>query len=304
MSASRRAALGNCPTRVGRSQRTNWSIDVGRHRLDFHPGNAGMSGLDHRFRRDPDEQNEQHAQREHGLGQAAGAFRSRIAFRTRYMASMSNYYIFFLKDKFHLDDKNAQILLFVFLFAVAVGTFIGGPIGDRIGRKYVIWVSILGVAPFTLLLPYASLFWTGVLSVFIGLILASAFSAILVYAQELCPEKSGSSRAFSSASPLAWAGSAPPSSASLADKTSISHVFHLCAFLPLLGLLTGFLQRTKKTPGRLTGRSATKRPDRKHVTPCAERAHPHGPKTTRHAQSSSTRPTADYYNIQKRKGRP
>ena len=108
-----------------------------------------------------------------------------------YLASISSYYTFYLIDKFHLSVQTAQLHLFVFLGAVAAGTIIGGPIGDRIGRKYVIWVSILGVAPFTLLLPHANLFWTGVLTVVIGLVLASAFSAILVYAQELIPGKVG-----------------------------------------------------------------------------------------------------------------
>jgi FSR family fosmidomycin resistance protein-like MFS transporter len=158
-----------------------------------------------------------------------------------YMASMSSYYTFFLIDKFHVSVQTSQMLLFIFLFAVAAGTVIGGPLGDRFGRKYVIWFSILGVAPFTLLLPYANLFWTGVLSVCIGLVLASAFSAILVYAQELLPGKVGliSGLFFGLAFGMGGIGAAVLGR--LADKTSIQHVFHLCAFLPLLGLLTGFL---------------------------------------------------------------
>lgn len=158
-----------------------------------------------------------------------------------YMASMSSYYMFFLIDKFHVSVQTAQMMLFAFLFAVAVGTFIGGPVGDRVGRKYVIWFSILGVAPFTLLLPYANLFWTGALSVCIGLILASAFSAILVYAQELLPGKVGliSGLFFGLAFGMGGIGAAVLGN--LADRTGIQHVFHLCAFLPLLGLLTGFL---------------------------------------------------------------
>ena len=161
-----------------------------------------------------------------------------------YMASMSSYYTFYLMDKFHVSVQNSQMLLFLFLFAVAAGTLIGGPIGDRIGRKYVIWFSILGVAPFTLLLPYANLFWTGVLSVAIGVILASAFSAILVYAQELLPGKVGliSGLFFGLAFGMGGIGAAVLGK--LADHTSIGHVFHLCAFLPLLGLLTGFLPDT------------------------------------------------------------
>jgi FSR family fosmidomycin resistance protein-like MFS transporter len=164
-----------------------------------------------------------------------------------YMASMSSYYMFFLIDKFHVSVQTAQMMLFVFLFAVAVGTFIGGPVGDRFGRKYVIWFSILGVAPFTLLLPYANLFWTGVLSVCVGLILASAFSAILVYAQELLPGKVGliSGLFFGLAFGMGGIGAAVLGN--LADRTSIQHVFHLCAFLPLLGLLTGFLPVPKRS---------------------------------------------------------
>ncbi|HVS98573.1 MAG TPA: MFS transporter [Puia sp.] len=167
-----------------------------------------------------------------------------------YMASMSSYYMFFLIDKFRVSVQTAQLMLFLFLAAVAAGTFIGGPVGDRIGRKYVIWFSILGVAPFTLMLPYASLFWTGVLSVCIGLILSSAFSAILVYAQELVPGKVGliSGLFFGLAFGMGGIGAAVLGR--LADSTSIGHVFHLCAFLPLLGLLTGFLPvpRRPKTP--------------------------------------------------------
>jgi FSR family fosmidomycin resistance protein-like MFS transporter len=168
-----------------------------------------------------------------------------------YMASMSSYYMFFLMDKFHISDQSAQMMLFIFLFAVAAGTLIGGPIGDRIGRKYVIWFSILGVAPFTLMLPYANLFFTGVLSVFIGLILASAFSAILVYAQELVPGKVGLIAGLFFGLAFGMGGIGAAVLGRLADKTGIYYVFRLCAFLPLLGLLTGFLPdttpKTKKT---------------------------------------------------------
>src|SRR5450432_3685773 len=172
-----------------------------------------------------------------------------------YLASLTNYYTFFLMGKFHLSVQAAQFHLFLFLFAIAVGTILGGPIGDRYGRKLVIWVSILGVAPFTLALPYANLFWTGVLTVIIGLILASAFSAILVYAQELIPGKVGliSGLFFGLAFGMAGVGSALLGK--LADRTSIDYVFRLCAFLPLLGLLTGFLpnldKRTSKSRGML-----------------------------------------------------
>jgi FSR family fosmidomycin resistance protein-like MFS transporter len=133
------------------------------------------------------------------------------------------------------------MMLFLFLFAVAAGTMIGGPVGDRIGRKYVIWVSILGVAPFTLLMPYASLFWTGVLSVLIGVILSSAFSAILVYAQELVPGKVGLIAGLFFGLAFGMGGIGAAVLGRLADHTSIRHVFHLCAFLPLLGLLTSLL---------------------------------------------------------------
>jgi FSR family fosmidomycin resistance protein-like MFS transporter len=158
-----------------------------------------------------------------------------------YLASLNSYYMFYLISKFHLTLRSAQLHLFVFLGAVAAGTFIGGPVGDRIGRKYVIWCSILGVLPFTLLLPYASLFWTSILSVVIGVILASAFSAILVYAQELLPGKVGtiSGLFFGFAFGLGGVGAALLGK--LADLTDIKFVYHVCSFLPVLGLLTAFL---------------------------------------------------------------
>lgn len=158
-----------------------------------------------------------------------------------YMASMTNYYTFYLIDKFHISVQSAQVYLFIFLFALAAGTFIGGPVGDRIGRKYVIWISILGVAPFTLLLPHVGLFWTAVLSVFIGVILSSAFSAILVYAQELVPGKVGMIAGLFFGLAFGMAGIGSAVLGRLADHTSINHVFHLCAWLPLIGLLTWLL---------------------------------------------------------------
>jgi FSR family fosmidomycin resistance protein-like MFS transporter len=163
-----------------------------------------------------------------------------------YMASISSYFTFYLIDKFGVSIQSSQIYLFAFLFAVAAGTFIGGPVGDRIGRKYVIWISILGAAPFALLLPYVDLFWTGVLSCIIGLILSSAFSAILVYAQELIPGKVGmiAGLFFGFAFGIGGIGSALLGT--LADKTSIEHVFWICSFLPLIGLLTGFLPNLEK----------------------------------------------------------
>lgn len=162
-----------------------------------------------------------------------------------YLACMVNYYTFYLIDRFHLAVERTQFHLFLFLFAVTAGTIIGGPIGDRFGRKNVIWASILGVAPFALALPYANLFWTVVLSIVIGVIQASAFSAILVYAQELMPGKVGliSGLFFGFAFGMAGIGSAVLGE--LADHTSIRFVFIVCSFLPLLGLLTGFLPKVR-----------------------------------------------------------
>jgi MFS transporter, FSR family, fosmidomycin resistance protein len=163
-----------------------------------------------------------------------------------YLACMSSYFTFFLIDKFKLSIQSSQVHLFLFLFSTAAGTFLGGPLGDRFGRKYVIWFSILGVAPFTLLLPYMDLFWTTVFSICIGFILSSAFSAILVYAQELLPGKIGmvSGLFFGFAFGMGGLGSAVLGA--LADHTSIHYIFHLCGFLPLIGLLTGFLPDLKK----------------------------------------------------------
>jgi FSR family fosmidomycin resistance protein-like MFS transporter len=135
----------------------------------------------------------------------------------------------------------SQMYLFLFLFAVAAGTYMGGPLGDHFGRKYVIWVSILGVAPFTLLLPHANLFWTAILSVVIGVILASAFSAIIVFAQELVPGRVGLISGLFFGLAFGFAGIGSAVLGALADYTSIIYVFKVCAFLPLIGLLTGFL---------------------------------------------------------------
>lgn len=158
-----------------------------------------------------------------------------------YMASMTSYFTFFLIEKFQVSIQQSQIYLFVFLAAVAAGTIIGGPLGDRYGRKHVIWVSILGAAPFTLMLPYASLLWTVILSAIIGIIIASAFSAILVYATDLLPGKVGlvAGLFFGFAFGMGGIGSAVLGW--LADRTSIEFVFRVCAFLPLIGIITGFL---------------------------------------------------------------
>ena len=158
-----------------------------------------------------------------------------------YMASISSYYTFYLMQKFGLSVQNAQIHLFAFLFAVAAGTVIGGPVGDKIGRKYVIWGSILGVAPFTLLLPYATLWWTGILTVIIGFILASAFSASLVYAQELLPGRIGMVSGLFFGFAFGMGGLGAAVLGLIADHTSIDLVYKICAFLPLIGMLTIFL---------------------------------------------------------------
>lgn len=165
-----------------------------------------------------------------------------------YLTSITSYYTFYLIEKFHVSIQESQIYLFVFLGAVATGTLIGGPLGDKFGRKYIIWLSILGVAPFTLILPYASLFWVSVLSVIIGLVLASAFSAILVYATELLPGKVGLVAGLFFGFAFGMAGLGSAILGKLADMTSIEYVFQVCAFLPLIGIITGFLPNleTKK----------------------------------------------------------
>jgi len=163
-----------------------------------------------------------------------------------YMASLSSYFTFYLISKFNLSVQDAQIHLFIFLFAVAVGTVAGGPIGDRFGRKLVIWVSILGVAPFTLMLPHANLFWTSVLTVIIGVILASAFSAILVFAQELMPGKVGTVSGLFFGFAFGMGGIGAALLGKLADMTDIYFVYQVCAFLPLIGLLAAFLPKLEK----------------------------------------------------------
>ena len=163
-----------------------------------------------------------------------------------YMAGLTNFYTFYLIEKFDVSIQQSQLLLFVFLFAVALGTFIGGPVGDRIGRKLVIWVSILGVAPFALMLPYANLLWTSVLTFVIGFILSSAFSAILVYAQELLPNKVGLISGMFFGLAFGIAGIAAAVLGNIADVTGIEYVYKVCSYLPLLGIMTVFLPNDRK----------------------------------------------------------
>lgn len=163
-----------------------------------------------------------------------------------YLACLGNYYTFYLIGKFGVTVRNAQLLLFAFLGAVALGTFFGGPIGDRIGRKKVIWFSILGVAPFALLLPYANLLGCAVLSACAGFILASAFSAIVVYAQELIPGRPGLVAGLFFGLAFGMGGIGSAALGALADHTSIEFVFRACSYLPLLGLLTAFLPEVER----------------------------------------------------------
>jgi FSR family fosmidomycin resistance protein-like MFS transporter len=158
-----------------------------------------------------------------------------------YLASLTSYYTFYLIEKFQISVQSAQLHLFMLLAAAAVGTFIGGPIGDRVGRKFVIWFSVLGVLPFTLLLPYANLFWTEVLTVVIGVIFASAFPAIVVFAQELVPGRVGAVSGLFFGFAFGFGGLGAAMLGQLADATSINTVFTICSFLPAIGLLTWFL---------------------------------------------------------------
>jgi FSR family fosmidomycin resistance protein-like MFS transporter len=167
-----------------------------------------------------------------------------------YLASITSYYTFYLIGKFHLSVRSAQVHLFVFLGAVALGTIAGGPIGDRIGRKRVIWSSILGVLPFTLALPYANLFWTEILSALIGLILASAFPAIVVYGQELVPGRVGMVSGLFFGFAFGMAGLGAAVLGELADLTSIRFVYLVCSFLPAVGLLAAFLPNLERYPVR------------------------------------------------------
>jgi FSR family fosmidomycin resistance protein-like MFS transporter len=158
-----------------------------------------------------------------------------------YLASLTSYYTLYLISRFHVTLQSAEIHLFVFLGSVAAGTLLGGPIGDRIGRKYVIWGSIVGVLPFTLLLPHANLLWTAVLTVPIGVILASAFPAIIVYAQELLPGRTGTVAGLFFGLAFGMGGIGAAVLGEVADSFGIKLVYEICAFLPLIGLLAGFL---------------------------------------------------------------
>jgi FSR family fosmidomycin resistance protein-like MFS transporter len=165
-----------------------------------------------------------------------------------YTVSLTNFYTFYLIEKFNVSVQYSQIYLFIFLFAVAAGTIVGGPIGDKIGRKYVIWVSILGAAPFTLLLPYVNSLWgTCVLTIIIGAVMASSFPAILIYAQELVPGKVGTIAGLFFGFSFGVGGIASAFLGGLADHGGIELVYDLCSFMPLLGMITWFLPniRTK-----------------------------------------------------------
>ncbi len=175
------------------------------------------------------------------VGQALMVLGVLILSKYFYLASLNNYFTFYLIERFGLSIPAAQLYLFLFLAAVAVGTLIGGPVGDRIGRKRVIWASILGVAPFTLLLPHVDLWWTAVLVAIIGVVLASAFSAIVVYAQELVPGRIGLISGLFFGLAFGMAGIAAALLGYLADQTGIETVYRLCAYLPLLGIVAWWL---------------------------------------------------------------
>jgi MFS transporter, FSR family, fosmidomycin resistance protein len=166
-----------------------------------------------------------------------------------YIASISSYYSFYLIEKFKVSVQSAQFHLFIFLLAMALGTLLGGPIGDRIGRKRVIWVSILGIAPFTLILPYVDLLWTGILTFVIGLILSSAFSAIVVFAQELMPGKVGAVSGLFFGFAFGIGGIGAAVLGGLADRHGIEFVYRVCAYLPLLGMVAAFLPNIEHHAG-------------------------------------------------------
>jgi MFS transporter, FSR family, fosmidomycin resistance protein len=175
------------------------------------------------------------------LTQAMAVLMTLVFSKYFYLASFTSYYTFYLMQRFHINLHQSEMCLFVFLGAVALGTILGGPIGDRYGRRLVIWFSILGVLPFTMVLPYANLRWTRILSFVIGLILSSAFSAILVYAQELVPGRVGTISGMFFGFAFGMGGLGAALLGKIADMTSLNLVYHICAYLPALGLLTGLL---------------------------------------------------------------
>ena len=185
------------------------------------------------------------------IGWSVAILLALIFSKSFYTTSLSSYYTFYLISKFHVSVAQAQIYLFLFLASVAVGTLVGGPIGDRIGRKYVLWGSIVGVLPFTLVLPYAGLLWTAILTVVIGATLASASSAIIVYALELLPDRVGVVAGLFFGLSFGMAGIGAAALGRLADWTSIDLVYRICAFLPAIGLLTVFLPDLGRPPAPL-----------------------------------------------------
>jgi FSR family fosmidomycin resistance protein-like MFS transporter len=182
----------------------------------------------------------------HKVWQALGVLALLVFSKYIYMASLQSYYTFYLIDKFHLPVGTAQLYLFLFLASVAAGTFAGGPIGDKIGRKRVIWFSILGAAPFTIALPFANLFWTGVLSVLIGLVMSSAFSAIVVFAQELVPGKVGMISGIFFGLMFGISGIGAAAMGHIADIHGIDQVYRIASFLPLLGIMAALLPKMEK----------------------------------------------------------
>jgi FSR family fosmidomycin resistance protein-like MFS transporter len=185
---------------------------------------------------------------------AVGILLTLIFSKYFYLASITSYYTFYLIRTFHVSVQNAQLHLFMFLASVALGTFLGGPLGDRFGRKYVIWFSILGALPFTLLMPHANLFWTGVLSVAIGIVISSAFAAIVVYGQELMPGNVGVVAGMFFGFSFGMGGLGAAALGELADLTNIGFVYLVCSFLPILGMLTVFLPQIETS--RMKARQA------------------------------------------------
>jgi FSR family fosmidomycin resistance protein-like MFS transporter len=177
-----------------------------------------------------------------------------------YMAAFSSYYNFFLMDRFAVSVQDAQLLLFLFLGAVALGTFIGGPVGDRIGRKPILWISIVGVLPLSLALPFVDLFWTNVLAVMIGIVMASAFPAIVVYAQELMPGRVGMVAGLFFGFAFGMGGIGAVVVGWLADLEGIQFAFQVCAILPALGLLVAFLPNLEKLAAQTSTRGSGGRP--------------------------------------------